>query len=157
VYAVDIVLVVGEGEWNRIEVGTTLDTIGDVVEATRDYVKGPLRDIYPALYCFTEFGLQAVESFAVAMAGGSEYTATIGTADMSAVPIPNRQLAAEIAAKFVTALHVQRKRYVEPALKLLATEHTRSWERVSFKVEPGPWLSRHLRGEDGLGIDSLKA
>jgi hypothetical protein len=91
------------------------------------------------------------------MVGGSEYTATIGTADMSEVPIPNRQLAAEIAAKFVTALHVQRKRHAEPALRLLATEHTKSWERVLFKVEPGPWLSRHLRGEEGLDIDSLKA
>lgn len=156
-YAVNILLIVGEGEWNRLEIGTTLDTIEDVLEVARDYVRGPLRETYPALYHFTEFGLQAVEGFALAMAGGGEYTATIGTADMSAVPVPSRQLAAEIAAKFVTALHVQRRYHAESALKLLATEYTQGWERVSFRVEPGPWLSRHLRGEDGPVLPSLRA
>lgn len=156
-YAVEILLVIGEGESNKLEVGTSIDTIDHVVGTTRDFVKGPLRKVYPALYSFTEFGLQAVESFAVAMTGGSEYTATIGVADLTDVPVINRELAAQIAGNFVTALHVHRGTITEPALKLLGTQYEGDLSRVSFKVEPGEWLHRHLRGDDNFDLPSIKA
>ncbi len=154
---VDIHLVVGDGDWNKLLVGTCLDTVEDVVEVTRDYVRGPLRETYPALYTFTEFGLQAIESFVQVVGSGTDYTAKIGVADLSNVPLFNRELAAQLAANFVTALHLKRGPKDEEALRLLHTQGTGDWRAASFTVEPGGWLARHLRGESGFVLPSISA
>lgn len=156
-HAVDLYLVISEGESNVLPVGKALDTVQDVVEATRDYVQGPLRDIYPALYPFAEFGLQAVEGFSIAMCGGADYTAKIGVADLSAIPILDRETAGRLAANFVTALHIARGSFEEAALTLVETEYTNDWQNASFTVEPGYWLTRHLKGEAPFSPPPLSA
>ncbi len=154
---VDIHLVVGDGDWNRLPVGTCLDTVEDVIEVTRDYVQGPLRESYPALYTFTEFGLQAIESFMQVIGSGADYTAKIGVADLSSVPLFNRELAAQLAANFVTALHLKRGPQDEKALRLLHTQGAGDWRTASFTVEPGHWLAKHLRGEGGFMLPAISA
>jgi hypothetical protein len=155
--AVELYLVIGNSELNRLPVGASLDTIPDVVEATREYVRGPLRESYPALYTFTEFGLQAIESFMIAIVGDAHYTAKIGVADLSDVPVTDRALAAQLAGNFVTALRIASGRREEKALKLLDTDYSGDWERASFEVEPGEWLIRHLRGGNDSSITPLQA
>lgn len=155
---VDLYLIVGEGECNRIPIGKTLDTISDVVDVARDYVNGPLQESYPALYIFTEFGLQAIESFRIAITGHADYTATIGVADLSDVPLLDRALAAKLAANFITGLHIVRGHYEEKALRLLETEYGNAWQKASFTVEPGKWLNRHLHSDGGdVIIPALQA
>lgn len=155
----EIYLVVGETQDHRLPVGTTLDTISDVVDVARDYVNGPLREVYPALYPFTEFGLQAIESFSVAVSGAAAYTARIGDADLSDIPLLDREVAGNLAAHFVTALRVHTGQGEERALRLLTTEFGDNWERATFTVEPGKWLTRHLLGEMpiSLPLTALKA
>ena len=158
-YTAEIYLVVGETQDHRLPVGTTLDTVSDVVEVARDYVNGPLREIYPALYPFTEFGLQAIESFSIAISSAAEYTARIGDADLTDIPLLDREIAGKLAAHFVTALRVHTEQGEEKALRLLATEFGDNWERASFTVEPGQWLTRHLLGDvsTSLPFTALKA
>ncbi|MEZ4608485.1 MAG: hypothetical protein R2880_02700 [Deinococcales bacterium] len=156
-HCVDLYLVIGLGECDRIPLGKSLDSIPDVVEVARDYINGPLQQRYPALYTFAEFGLQAIESFSIAVIGHLDYTATIGVADLSDVPILDRGLAAKLAGSFVTSLRISRSHYEEEALKLLDTAYGYEWTEASFTVEPGKWLTRHLLGEKALPIKSLKA
>ena len=155
--AVDIFLVLDESDTNKLPLGKTLDTIPDVLEVARDYVKGPLKDTYPALYTFTEFGLQAIESFMIAITDRSDYTANIGVADLSDIPLLDRELAGKLAANFLTALRVAKGRQEEVALNLLDTQYTDEWRSASFTVEPGSWLNRHLRGETELVLPPIQA
>ena len=155
--AVDVFLVLDDRDTNKLPLGKTLDTIPDVLEVTRDYVSGPLKETYPALYTFTEFGLQAIESFMIAITDHTDYTANIGLADLSDIPLLDRELAGKLAANFLTALRISRGRQEEVALNLLGTQYTEDWRNASFTVEPGSWLIRHLRGETDPIPTSIQA
>ncbi len=156
-HSVDVYLIVGAGEANRIPVGTTLDSVPDVIEATREVVNGSLQETYPALYTFAEFGLQAIESFMIAITHQAEYTAKIGVADLSDVPVFDRELAGTLAGSFVTALRVCKGPQEEAALKLLETNYGDAWQNASFVVEPGRWLTRHILGDTPPSFEALKA
>jgi hypothetical protein len=156
-HSVDVYLVIGAGDCNRIPVGTTLDSVPDVLEATREVVNSSLQQTYPALYTFTEFGLQAIESFMIAITNSAEYTAKIGVADLSGVPLLDRELAGTLAGNFVTALRIRRGPQEEAALKLLDTNYDDDWQNASFIVEPGRWLTRHILGDSPPSLEALKA
>lgn len=154
---VDLYMVFGKGEINRISFGSTTDTVDDVIEISREYINGPLQEQYPGLYGFAEYGIQAIENFSVKLSEGQNVTATIGMADLSQLPVFNREIAGKIAASFVTGLHINNGFAEEPALQLVQTNFTADWRNATFTVQPGRWLHRQLTSNVEIYLPSIQA
>lgn len=154
---VDLYMVFGKGDINRISFGSSVNTVDDVVETSREFINGPLQKQYPGLYGFAEYGIQAIESFSVKLVEGQNLSATIGMADLSQLPVFNREIAGKIAASFVTGLHINNGYSEEPALQLVQTNFSENWGNATFTVEPGRWLYRQLTSKVEIYLPSLQA
>lgn len=154
---VELYMVFGKGDINRISFGSSVDTVDEVVETSREFIKGPLQKQYPGLYGFAEYGIQAIESFSVKLTEQQNLTATIGMADLSQLPVFNREIAGKIAASFVTGLHINNGYSEEPALQLVQTNFAADWRNATFTVEPGRWLHRQLTSGVEIYLPSLQA